>query len=208
MSLLNPLRLDVVALEASPFPLSLSLARLHCGIDGTDFDELLELYALGAITWAENTMHRTVFARSHTWVLRDFPRDACQEIRLPRGKTVSVESVAYVSGGQTLTLTGPSSGSPGGTGFQEDLGSDDGGLLKPNRSNAWPSVDVDAVAPVVITFTAGYATAAVPADITHAMLFAISDMYDTRGSADLTIFGKNLTTRESLISPYKLHRWY
>jgi len=208
MSLLNPLRLDVAALDTSPFPLDMALIRLHCGIDGTDFDTLLELYARGAISWAEGTMHRTVYVRSHTWVLRDFPRDACQEIRLPRGKTVSVESIAYVTGGQTLTLTGPSSGSPGGTGFQEDLGAEDGGLLKPNISQTWPTVDYDAVRPVTISFTAGYTAEEVPADITHAMLFAISDMYDTRGSADLTIFGKNLTTRESLISPYKLHRWY
>ncbi len=208
MSLLQPLRLDVAAIDASPFPLDLDLVKDHCSIDGTDTDVLLQAYMEAAISWAEGSMHRTIYRRSHTWVLRDFPRDARQEILLPRGFTRSVSSIAYVSNGATVTLTGPSSGSPGGDDYQEDLNSEDGGLLMPNRSNTWPPVDYDAVAPVTITFEAGYDTDAVPASITHGLLFAVSDMYDTRGSADLTVFGKNLTTREALISPYKLSRWY
>jgi uncharacterized phiE125 gp8 family phage protein len=208
MTLLDPLRLDVSALDASPLPLDLSLVKEHLAVDGIDNDALIETLVLAAIRWAEGSMRRTIYARSHVWVLRDFPRGGCQEIRLPRGKTVSVESVAYSSGGQTFTLTGPSSGSPAGTGFQEDLRGDDGGVLMPQRGGDWPSVDYDVPAPVVITFTAGYEAGDVPADIMHALLFAVSDAFDTRGTADLATFGRNFDTREILISPYRLHRWY
>ena len=205
---LCPIRLDVSALTQSPLPLSLTLVKQHVAEDSTDNDELLELYTIAAIEWAEGSMHRTIYSRSHTWVLKDFPRGADQSIRLPRGKTQSVESVAYVNGGTTTTLTGPSSGSPAGTGFQEDLRGNDGGVILPNRGSVWPSVDDDAVAPVVITFTAGWLSSEIPSDIMHGLLFSVSDAFELRGTGDFTVFGRNFETREILISPYRLKRWY
>lgn len=206
---LSPLRLEVSALETSPFPLDLALVKQHVAVDGTDTDELLELYARAAILWAEGAMHRTIYRRPHRWVLADFPRDRCQEIRLPRGRTASVESIVYDAGaGSFVTLTGPSSGSPAGTAYQEDLQDEDGGVIRPLTGASWPSVELYGVKPVVINFTAGYTAGAVPADIIHAMLFAISDAFDTRGSADLTVFGKNFETRNLLLSGYNLTRFY
>jgi uncharacterized phiE125 gp8 family phage protein len=204
---LSPLRLEVSALDDSPFPLSLSLVKAHCAVDGTDSDALLYSYMRAAIAWAEGSMHRTIYARSHRLVLADFPRDGRYEIRLPMGKTVSVESIVYTLGGIETTLTGPSS-TPEGAEFQEDLRDDGGGSIRPNRGESWPSVDWEAISPVVVNFTAGYAAADVPDDIIHALLFAVSDAYDTRGSADLTGGGNNFATREILISGYRLHRWY
>jgi uncharacterized phiE125 gp8 family phage protein len=206
--LLKPLRLDVAALDASPPPIDLDLLREHCAIDGGEFDALLTRYALAAIRWAEGVTHRSLFQRSHRWVLADFPRDCYGKIRLPRGKCASVGSIAYMAGGVATIITGPSSDSPAGTGWQEDLASDSGGELMPVQGGGWPDVDRDAVTPVAITFTAGYPSGELPADVLHALLFAVSDMFDTRGSADLTVFGKNLTTRNALISLYKLVRWY
>jgi uncharacterized phiE125 gp8 family phage protein len=206
--MLSPLRLDISALESSPFPLDMTLVKSHVAVDGDDFDAQLELYARAAIAWAEGSMRRTIYARSHTWILRDFPAGGRQEIRLPRGKTQSVESIVYSANGSPVTLTGPSSGSPAGAGWQEDLRGDDGGVLMPRRGSSWPSADCDVPAPVAITFTAGYLAAEVPEDITHALLFAVSDAFDTRGSADLTVLGRSFDTREALISAYRLHRWY
>jgi len=152
-------------------------------------------------------MRRTIYAREHTWVLREFPPCSPQEIHLPRGKTQSVDAIAYSVGGSVTTLTGPSS-SPEGTGWQEDLRGEDGGVIMPTRGSSWPSTDLDVPSPVVITFTAGWLADEIPDDIIHALLFAVSDAFDTRGSADLTVFGKNFDTRESLISRYRLKRWY
>jgi uncharacterized phiE125 gp8 family phage protein len=204
---LCPWRLDIATLDSSPLPLDLTLVKAHLAVDGDDSDALIEAYIMAAIHWAEGATRRSIYSRTHTWVLRDFPRDGCQEIRLPRGKTQSIESVAYSDGGTVTTLTGPS-GSPAGTGWQEDLRGDDGAVLMPARGSSWPAVDYDVPSPVAITFTAGWLAAEVPQDVIHAMLFACSDAFDTRGSADLTTFGPNLNTREALISPYRLHRWY
>jgi hypothetical protein len=205
---LCPLRLEVADLDGSPLPLDLDLVKEHLAVDGDDNDALIESLIFSAILWAEGAMRRTIYRRSHTWVLRDFPVDDFQEIRLPRGRTVSVESIAYSTGGQTLTLTGPSSGSPGGSDYQEDLRGNGGGVLMPARGSSWPSVDYDVPAPVAITFTAGWESAEVPSDIVQGLLFAISDGFELRGSGDMTQFGRNFETRNVLISPYRLKRWY
>lgn len=204
---LCPLRLDVSALDASPLPLDLTLVKDHLAVDGTDNDTLIETLMLSAIRWAEGAMRRTIYARSHVWVLKEFPSDYRQEIRLPRGKTQSVESITYRNSQTTYTLAGPS-GSPGGSDWQEDLRGDDGGLLMPPQASVWPIVDFDYVAPVAIAFTAGWLAAEVPADITHALLFAVSDGFDTRGSADIAAGGTSFATRNALIGPYRLQRWF
>ena len=200
---------SVAPLDASPFPLSLSLVKSHLREDSTDFDDIIQLYMRAAIEWAEGVMKRTIYSRAHTWVLGDFPLGGVGEIMLPRGKCSAVASIAYVDGdGAIVTLRGPT-GSPAGTDWQENLTGDGAGLLYPPLgSAAWPAANMSAAAPVTISFDAGWAAADVPADITHALLFAVADMYDTTGSADLTVFGKNLTTRNSLVSPYILNRWY
>ncbi len=200
----------VSPLDASPFPLSLALVKAHLREESDGFDDIIALYMRAAVEWAEGVMKRTIYTRAHSWILGDFPRDAVGEIWLPRGKTASVESIVYRdTAGVAQTLTGPSSGSPAGDDWQESLSGDAGGLLYPTlNGGGWPAVHVYAAAPVQINFTAGWASDAVPADIVHALLFAVADMYDTAGSADLTVFGKNLTTRNSLVSPYILNRWY
>ena len=185
--MLCPIRLQVNALTMSPLPIDLALIKTHCKIDGTDLDDNIEVYLKAAIEWAEGEMHRSIFSRSHTWVLRDFPIDGRMEIRLPRGKTQSIESIVYQSNGSPVTLTGPSSGSPAGTSWQEDLRGDDGAILLPPRGSNWPSVDYDAPAPVAINFTAGWLAAEVPAEIIHAILFSISDAIDISGTADLML---------------------
>jgi hypothetical protein len=179
--MLSPLRLDVDPLPASPLPVDLDLIKTHAAIDGTDFDALLPVYLLAAIDWAENAMHRTIFARSHRWGLRDFPRgqsgiSTLQSMRLPRGKTQSVEQIDYVSSDQAFTLTGPSSAGSAGTDYREALGGDDGGVVTPVSGRHWPSVDCDAPAPVTIHFTAGWQASEVPSAIIHALLFAVAEV--------------------------------
>jgi uncharacterized phiE125 gp8 family phage protein len=205
---LCPLRLDISALDASPLPLDLALVKEHLAVDDDDSDTLIETLTVAAILWAEGATRRTIYAREHVWTLQDFPRDVRREIRLPRGKTQSVASIAYVAGGAVTTLTGPSSGSPAGTGWQEALGGDDGGVLMPVQGASWPSVDADAVAPVTITFTAGWLAGEVPQDLLHGLLFSVSDGFELRGSGDLAVGGSHFALRELLVSPYRLKRWY
>lgn len=205
---LKPLRLEVAELETSPLPIDLDLVKEHLAVDGNDNDALITQCLLSAISWAEGSMRRTIFAREHVWVLQDFPQCGYGEIHLPRGKTQSVASVAYSLNGTTYTLTGPSSGSPAGTDYQEDLRGSNGGVIMPPRMRSWPGIDLDVPSPVVITFTAGWNASDVPANVVQAILFAVSDAFELRGSADITMFGRNFETREILIAPYKLKRWY
>lgn len=212
--MLCPLRLDIDLIgDGSPdWPLDEALVKSHCRVDFADEDTNLQLYLRAAIDWAEAASRRTIFARAHRWVLREFPATRYQEIRLPRGKTRSVTNIAYINGGVTTTLTGPTS-NPVGTGYQEDLRGDSGGVLMPLRGQSWPSVDGDVPAPVVIEFVAGYQTDEIPDAIVSAILLATADAYDMRSSADLNSAslastGNNLKARNALISAYDLTRWY
>jgi uncharacterized phiE125 gp8 family phage protein len=209
--MLSPLRLSIDALSTSPWLIDEDIVKAHTRIDASDDDALLDLYLRAAIQWAENATQRVIFSRTCRWVLRDFP--CYREIRLPCGKTSAVAGISYVSGGQTYALTGPSAGSPAGTDYQEDLNADYGGVLMPPLGGSWPSADCDAVAPVTITFTAGWPAGAVPPELQHAILFAVDDYYEMRGSLSfdaniIGVTGQNLAIRDNLISAYRLTRLY
>lgn len=213
--MLCPLRLDIDPLpEGSPeWLIDEALTKKHCRVDFADENTGLIVYQRAAIRWAENATHRTIIRREHRWVLKEFPVGKDQCIRLPRGKTVSVDSIQYYNNGTAYDLTGPSSGSPAGTDYQEDLRGDDGGVLLPPRGGSWPSVDADVPAPVTITFTAGWPAGEIPEELLSAILFATADGWDIRNSADVSAAslaeqGKWLAVRRSLVSGWALHRWY
>lgn len=212
--MLSPVRLDVDALSTAwPWPISKDLVEQHLRLDASDQDDLLKSFVLAAAEWAEGDTHRTIFKRDVRWVLREFPYDGRMEIQLPRGKTNSVASIQYSVNGSMVTMRGPSSGSPTGTDFQEDLRGDGGAILMPARGGSWPSADCDVPAPVVITFSAGWVPAEVPMDIVHAMLFAVSDAFDIRSTSDfdastLSATGPRFAVRSALISPYRMSRVY
>jgi uncharacterized phiE125 gp8 family phage protein len=210
---LRPLSLEIAASDEAI--LDLDVLKAHCSVDGDALDDLLTFYERVAIIWAEDEMHRTILARSHTFVISDFPRfPNSQQITLPRGICQAVQSIVYVADGESITLSGPSSGSPGGTDFQEDLGSINGARLLPAQGNAWPSCDSNAARPVAITYTAGWNSAAVPANIKHALMFAVADMLELRGVTDLSsnllhlASGKTFDARLALLGRYIINRVY
>lgn len=203
---LSPLRLEVGAVTQSPLPIDLTLIKEHCAVSTTDFDTTITAYLFAAIAWAEGIMKRTIFSRAHIWQLRDFPASGYQEIRLPRGKTQGVTSVKYYAGGVQYTLTGPSSGSPAGTDYLEDLTGDDGGVLMPLQGGSWPGVDLDVPAPIEISFTAGWLAAEVPDQIVTALLFAIADQLENKGGDAAVPLADS--TALTLLSQYALDRAY
>lgn len=200
---MTPLSLDWDADDE--FPISLSKVKAQLRIPHDEFDDLItDVHLPGAVNWAEGIMRRSILSKVHRWVIDEFPNGP---IRLPRGKTISISSVAYVSGGSTTTLRGPTSGSPIGTQYQEALRGNDGGILMPLRNGAWPAVDYDVPAPITITFTAGWATASVPGDIKAAITQYVSDALDITGAGDLGA-NTNLCAKEILLSSWTLTRWY
>ena len=155
--------------EPDDLPLDLETLKTDLRISSDDLDDVIvEQYIPDAVEWAEGVMRRSIVARVHRWIVSDFPCGYDQTIYLPRGKTQSVTSIVYKSGGIATTLRGVSSGSPVGSDYQEDLRGHQGRIM-PNRGESWPSVDCDVPDPVVITFSAGWPVASVPADIKRAL---------------------------------------
>jgi uncharacterized phiE125 gp8 family phage protein len=188
--------------EPASLPIDLELLKSDLRISSDSLDDvLMEQYIPDAVSWAEGVMHRAIIAREHRWILSDFPRISDQIINLPRGKAQSVASVAYSSGGAVTTLTGPTS-SPAGTDYQEDLRGHAGRLM-PNRGSSWPSVDADVIAPVVITFTAGWTNhTTVPADIRRAITASVFEAMELNGLL-VTKTGFDVDFRDKLISAWR-----
>ncbi len=212
---IRPLSLNVE--DSDDLILNQDVLKAHCSIDGDSLDDLLALYERAAIQWAEDEMKRTILARAHSFVISDFPRypNSTQQIVLPRGLCQSVQGIVYVRDGESVSMFGPSAGSPGGSDYQEDLGDLKGARLLPLQSTCWPSCDLDAIAPVTITYTAGWNTPNdVPANIKHALMFAIADMLEVRGVTDLAALaaiaasGKTFDARSALISKYVINKVY
>lgn len=203
---LSPLRLDIDPAPSSPLPLDMTLVKQHVAVDFDDVDDLLTTYIMAAVAAFENTTHRSIVQREHTWVLAGFPIYPRDRIHLPRGKTASVASIAYIRNGQTVTLTGPTS-TVAGTDYQEDLRGDDGGVLLPPQGQQWPTADCDVPNPVTITFQAGYDAATLPGDILNALLFHIRTSLDDQRT-DPTKQEANLNVFETLCSGYRLSRVY
>ena len=76
----------------------------------------------------------------------------------------------------------------------------------PNSGSSWPSADSDVPAPVTITFTAGWASASVPADIKQAMLLYIADAIDIAGAGDLGQY-TDTELKSRMLSGWRLNRW-
>lgn len=195
---MNEITLDIDPPEEIPFDLDLLKADLRIATDDLD-DVLMSQYIPDAVEWAEGAMRRSIMARTHRWILECFPYGYDQTIRLPRGKIQSVTSIVYSSNGSPVTLRGPSSGSPVGADYQEDLRGHRGRLM-PLRGASWPSADIDVPAPIVITFRAGWTTPQdVPADIRRAMTASIYGAMELDGL--LTIKqGFDSEFRDKLIS--------
>ena len=165
-------------------PVSVALVKDQLRISHTEFDDLITtLHIPAAVQWAEGFMHRSILAKTHTWVLQDFPQTADQAILLPRGKVQSVASIVYTSGGTQTTLRGPTSGSPIGTDYRENLMDESCGMIYPIDN--WPTVDTSVPQPVVITYSAGWTSTQVPADIKAALCRFVADQLDVPGVQDM-----------------------
>jgi uncharacterized phiE125 gp8 family phage protein len=184
-------------------PLDLALLKQDLRIAHDDLDEvIMQQYIPDAVSWAEGAMRRSIVAREHRWILDSFPCGADQTVYLPRGRVQSLTSIVYSSAGQLITLRGPSSGSPIGTDYQEDLRGHQGRVM-PNRGGTWPSVDVDVPSPILITFTAGWNVEDVPADIKRALTASVFGAMELDGLLT-TKSGFDADFREKLISAWRI----
>lgn len=188
-------------------PLDLALLKQDLRITHSELDYAITTqYIPDAVAWAEGATHRAIALRAHRWIIDEFPYGACgQTLYLPLGRVTAVASVAYSSGGTITTLRGPTSGSPAGTDYQEDLRGNSARLMPP-RGGAWPGVDVDVPSPVVVTFTAGWAAADLPADLRRALIVSVAHALELGGLHPSSAFHDiDLELRDKMAASYRVY---
>lgn len=189
-------------------PVTLEEAKSHLRVDAATDDTLINIYIAAAAQWAENFTRRAII---NTTFEANYSRFQ-DEFELPHGKTQSVTSITYVdTAGVRQTLTGADA-SPVGTGFQQDLSSDEGGRIMAPYGSTWPSTRWGVYKAVSINYVAGFGSdfTAVPDDIRHAILLKVADSYEIRATLDLMqefhdrAAGK---AAEALLRPYQITRY-
>jgi uncharacterized phiE125 gp8 family phage protein len=188
---------------ATTLPLDVETLKNDLRISGTELDAILtNQYVPAALSWAEGFTRRSLLSRAHRWIVSDFPRTIDQTLFIPRGLVSAVSSIIYISDGSPVTLTGPSAGSPGGTDYQEDLTGHIARIM-PNQGATWPAVDSDAIQPVKVTYTAGWASdALIPGDIKRALTAYVYQAMELDGL--LTIRpGFDIDHPEKLLSAWR-----
>ena len=188
----------ITAPTREPWTLAEAKAHLRISIDAED--AILRQYVKAARQWVEDETKRALVNQTWDYSLDAFPY---WRIRLPLGRCQSVTQISYYdSSGAVQTLTGPSSGSPAGTDYQEDLSSDEGGILSPTPSGSWPSWQSYRMKAVTVRFVAGYGSdpTSIPADLRFAVLYRLSDLYEYRGAFD----GDGTDRARNMVDSYRL----
>jgi len=187
-------------------PVTMTEAKLHLRVDHDEEDDAIRTYIASARAWVEEYTNRALINQTWQMTLADFPLRYPFEIALPLGRCSAINSIAYTdSDGNPQTLTGPTSGSPAGTDYQEDLSSDEGARIRPPVAGEWPSVQDEAIQPVTVEFVVGYGAKSsdMPDAIRTAVLYRLTDLYEYRGSVD----GNGTGNAKMQASHYRLRKF-
>lgn len=191
--------------DATQEPWTLEVAKAHLRITIDAEDELIREYLVAARRWVESETKRALISQVWEYSLPDWPlawENDNGAIRLPLGRCLSVQEIRYRNTSDVeTTLTGPTSDTPG-TDYQEDLSSDEGGVVSPTPDDSWPSLKGFRLRPVIVKFTAGYGTdpSDVPSDLRMAVLYRLSDLHEYRGSFD----GEGTENARQQIDSYRM----
>lgn len=183
-------------------PVTLSEAKAHLRVDGTDSDAEIAAMISAAREWCEQYLDRTLV---HTqWVMRfdRFPVDGTDDIELPRPPMVASGANTAVS--LSYTLEGGATATYGTSSYRVDRHATPG-AVKTNYAGTWPPHLQDDNS-VSVTWWAGYGPSgqSVPAAIRHAMLMLIAFWYENRSTVLVGSISKQLEFAvESLLSSQK-----
>ena len=158
---------------AASYPVTRAESKLHCRVDGTADDGLIDGLIAAATDYVEQYTGRAIMGQ--TWKLS---LDAFSEsILLPKGPVQSVTSVQYFDTNGDIQTASASL-------YTFDAASDPSWIVV-NSDVSWPDT-LDGVNAVNVTFVAGYSS--VPAAIKKACLLLIGDWYRGREN---TLIGTN-----------------
>jgi uncharacterized phiE125 gp8 family phage protein len=186
-------------------PVSLTEAKTHLRVTGSDEDTYISALIAAARVWCENHTGMVFVERSLLWTIDALPSCADAALILPTAPVQSITSIIYTDqdGVETtwdsdLYLLDPDPVRP---------------RLKPAYGESWPS-DVRAVMNAVkITFAAGFEddgasppslTANIPAAIIHAMKLAIGHFYEHRMEVSRDLLHDVPLAARALLSPYRI----
>ncbi len=153
--------------------ISLEDIKLYTAAEGYDeYDPLLTMLLERAYEAVGKRCKREIRSATWTLTLDSFPAEILIDM-VPVG---SITSVAYTdTDGDSQTLTAV-------TDYQTDLNSNDGpASIKPAYGTTWPTTRSDTYGAVVVTFVAGYATAAaIPETIKHEITMLTAEWFKHR----------------------------
>lgn len=184
---------------AASFPITLTELKTYCRVDTSSDDDMLNIFIAAATGQLEQYCNRKFINTTiglhldgfgavndnrlvalgegwHDGCVANFTSDA-DYIELPFRPVQSVTSIkTYDTANTEATFSSAS--------YRLDINS---GLVYLNEGYTWPS-SLRARDAVLITYVAGYGAnaAAVPAAIKQAILMAAGQMYNCRGSCDLS----------------------
>lgn len=172
----------------STYPVTADEAKLHCRIDGTDENTLVDDLIAAATDYVEQYTGRAIV--SQTWkVTQDAFSDA---IMLPKGNIQSVTHVKYYdTAGDLQTVSSDD--------YTLDDANDPAWVVI-NSDKSWPDT-MTGVNVVQVTYVAGYAT--VPTSVKRAILLLINQWYENRSAATEVNMSAMPNAVEALLANYR-----
>lgn len=187
----------------SGLAVSLTDAKLHLRVDGSDEDSYITALISVAQGMIESATQRRLVPQTLEWVLQEFRR----ELVLPVAPAQAVVSIKYIDT----------------TGTQQTLDPSDYVLLTranktivPAFGQIWPLLYWVSAEPIVIRFDVGYQGTAVdgdepddpadaiPVELLHAIKLQVSFMYENREPAVLgNTVPQKLPFFDALIDPFR-----
>jgi len=180
-------------------PVSLTEAKAHLRVDGSDDDDLITGLVKAARAYIEEHCRRALVTQ--TWDLELDAWPSGRVIYIPRPRLQSVMSISYTdANGVTAEVSAGD--------YIVDSASEPGRVVLRSSAN-WPVAELQAAAGVVVRFVAGYGAAGdVPQPIKQAMLLLTGHWYENRETIVVgTVQARLEFTVAALVGPYRVW-WY
>lgn len=159
--------------------LTVTEAKQHLRVTGTDRDSEIEAYTRAAISAVENWTGRALIDQTWDLYLDTFPTDATAlEIEIPKPPLIEIVQVAYDDANGDEQIMSPNN-------YYVDTVSQPGWIVPQGVGAVWPTPIV-AINTVRVRFRAGYLStdsppvSAVPEDIKAGIKLTLGTMYEYR----------------------------
>lgn len=176
--------------------ISLDIVKLHTRVDVSDEDALAATWPTAARQACEQYTGRPIGSQVITAVFDDWFSVAWLPMAAP---LISLDGITYRAADGTVTTLDTSA-------YVVDASNEPARLAKAPTS-VWPSLQPNRLAPITVTYTAGYTAATLPKPLFQGMLLMIEHFNANRGAVNVG----NITTEiplgvTALWAPYQV-RW-